>query len=376
MRNLVKSTGALVLGLLVAAALAELLLRATQSADDHARRIPPADLAERIYFVDHPFLPYAGRPFAEYTVFGNDRGVEKQAVAKNNSLGYRTHELPAEKRAGEYTVVTLGGSTTWGALAPTNGQTWPALLEKKLRERYPERPVRVFNLGTNKATIVYSLTALGLVAAELQPDLVVVYHGFNDFGAATAEGYRADHAHFTQDLALDRRWLGLTDALPAILRKSYAAVFFATAVDRAVGVNRLSSYVDRGAEKDSRILDDDVATKAALARNWRHARTVDALARGYGGHALFSTFQYFDGEERNHRLVNDSLRELFERHELPYVDQDALIEDYDRSLQFDECHFTDEGRELIAENFFREIVARGWVGDRAELATDRRDRRP
>jgi len=41
---------------------------------------------------------------------------------------------------------------------------------------------------------------------------------------------------------------------------------------------------------------------------------------------------------------------------MDYVDIDARIPDGDRSLQVDECHFTDAGREIVADSFFRHIM--------------------
>jgi hypothetical protein len=92
--------------------------------------------------------------------------------------------------------------------------------------------------------------------------------------------------------------------------------------DDAISANNLAYYVQRNITVAHL---DDEGIKRVLMREWEHMRTIDAVARGYGGTALFSTFQFFDGEDRHHRLVNESLRTFFTANRLAYVDQEALI---------------------------------------------------
>ena len=56
-------------------------------------------------------------------------------VVEMNSEGYRTHEFEVPKPKGLVRVVCIGGSTT--VAGRTNDETYPALLEKKLRARFP-----------------------------------------------------------------------------------------------------------------------------------------------------------------------------------------------------------------------------------------------
>jgi len=312
-------------------------------------------------WVDHPFLPFAGRPGAEYDVDGVDRGRHVVARVENNSYGFRAHEFPSARRPGDYIVVCLGASTTWGAIAESNAETWPEILERKLQAEYPHRRIRVFNLATQNATVAYSAVVAALVAAHLEPDLFVVYHGFNDFGPVVAPEYRVDHAHHFKDLDIDGMWPGLQRSLPRWLLSSYALTLVTWRIDERWAPNSLSHFAQREIGVDDVLLDSHEATVAALERNWRHLETVHAIADGMGAQALFATFQYFDGDARNSVQVNESLRRVFARRDLDHVDLDALIADNDRALQIDECHFTAEGRELVAAGFFDHIVEHGHV---------------
>jgi hypothetical protein len=237
--------------------------------------------------------------------------------------------------------------------------TWPELLESKLRARYPARNVRVFNLGTQNATVAYSVPVLALIGIHIKPDLVIAYHGYNDLGPATARRYHWDQTHFYKNLALRWRWHGYQKSMPRSWLRSYALAYLTYRADMAIAANALSIYVQQPIEFEQSY--DDAGVKGALARNAQHLRTLAAIARGNGAAVLFSTFQFFDGKDRFLELTNEALRELFEAEGIPYVDQDALIPDFDRSLQFDACHFTHTGDEMMAANFFASIVEHGLL---------------
>jgi lysophospholipase L1-like esterase len=324
----------------------------------------PRDPAADAWWVDHPFLPYVGRPSAEYTTVLAPATGPVSVHVRNNAYGFRAHDLPAlplEKGPDDFVVVVLGESTTWGAYAQSNAETWPERLEAKLRAHDPSRDVRVFNLATPNATSAYSVVVLSLVGVHLRPDLVIAYHGFNDYGPAGAKHYRLDHAHFFRDLRLDDRFNGVQPMIADWMLRSHAVTYVTGLLDRRfVGGNDLAARVTHPLVPDDEIGREDVAL-ARLARNWGHLTTIDALARGWSGRSLFATFQFFDGSDTTYARVNESLRRLFRERDMDYVDLDALIPDRDASLQLDACHFTAAGEERVAESFFRHIVDHGLL---------------
>jgi hypothetical protein len=347
------------LGLVVALGAIELAFRLEFSNDEIRYYIADPVPATGGRWVDHPFFPFVGRPNAEYDFQIPVNGVQANVKVKNNSYGFRSHELPTEKAAGDYFVIALGESTTWGSASETNALTWPELLEARLQAKYPERHVRVFNFGTQNVTVAYSVVALALIGMRIHPDLIIVYHGFNELGVAIAPNYRPDHSHFFRDLGMGLSWPGFQRTMPRILLSSYTIAYLSSLADQRIGANNLSFYVQWPIDFDESL--DDEGVKRGMSRDWEHLMTVEALARGSGARTLYSTFQYFDGKDHSYELVNDSLREFFAAHDLEYVDQDVLIPDFDSTLQYDVCHFTRAGDEMMAENFFRKIVAEGFV---------------
>jgi len=301
-------------------------------------------------WVSHPFLPYIARPNSSWTRSEGDY----QTQVTINSWGFRAHEFPTTKSPADYFVVCLGESTTWGQIAPSNAQTWPELLEAKLQRIIPEKRVQVFNLGLSGATSTVSVASLATIAIHLQPDLVIAYHGFNEWGAARALNFRTDHAHFYNDLVAESAWLGFRQDLPDWARSSFALVRIAAMLDTVLQVKSFLDETTReveGFERDSEV---------AVARLVANLRTLDSIARGHGAKALFSTFQYFTPAVPPYP-VNELLRRMLPEANLEFADIDAAIPDGQRHLQIDDCLFTDAGRKLVAQAFFDRIVALGLL---------------
>ena len=109
-----------------------------------------------------------------------------------NSHGFRTHEFAARKPRGTVRVICVGGSTTVQGL--TNEQTYPALLEARLRKARPSCPVEVLNFGI-------SGTDSGRWLAEsdklfsYEPDLVVQYDAVNDIMRDALPRYVREHPY-------------------------------------------------------------------------------------------------------------------------------------------------------------------------------------
>lgn len=346
-----------VLGVLAAGIVLELGVRAgtllSPSLAEELRRdtsaITGIDLSQ---WVAHPFLPFIGRPDSSYVTRGSHGVIIR---VDNNEYGFRTHPFPARKEPNDRFIVCLGESTTWGSAATDNAATWPELLEAKLAARYPQLNVRVFNLGVPTGTTAYSVAALTLLGVRLHPDLVIVYHGANEYGTMLSTDFRYDHSHHFHDFNPDSAWYGLRRNLPPLLLRSYAVAYTAALIDRRLGVDSMGFHI----VKDNP--DKEAFPSRGVGVTMENLGTIAAIARGEGGEALFSTFQFYDGNSPSPRLLNDALREFFDSRGLWYVDQEKLIPDYDRSINIDEVHFTRKGDEMMAENFFEAIVARGLL---------------
>lgn len=124
-----------------------------------------------------------------------------------DSHGFRRPEIPFEKRAGTTRIAFLGGSTTQGGLRP-----------------YPERTIRLLNeaAGTNRFEALnvacssysthQSLRALSRWVLPRAPDVLVIYHGWNDIDVA-GDGYPDHQKDLAATLATSKAWARSADWL-------------------------------------------------------------------------------------------------------------------------------------------------------------------
>jgi hypothetical protein len=120
----------------------------------------------------------------------NLRGVELPEGGRvdTNSLGLRSPELPP-KAAGEFRILSLGESTTFG-VGVSNDETYSALLEARLNATSSggARRFRVVNAGVPAWSSFQSLTFLEQRGLALEPDLVLFYHEVNDYLPSSLRG--------------------------------------------------------------------------------------------------------------------------------------------------------------------------------------------
>jgi len=90
-----------------------------------------------------------------------------------NSDSLRCPHQPGEFRAKDTNVVFLGDSFTFGMLLEPE-ETFPALVERRLQNRFPERDLKVANFGWVSSSPLLSLRRLEEIGDKYSPDLVVL----------------------------------------------------------------------------------------------------------------------------------------------------------------------------------------------------------
>lgn len=98
--------------------------------------------------------------------------------------GYRGPAFAVRKPAGTLRIVALGASSVFDGNASDSQDdlenTWPHLMGKRLRERGYDN-VEVINAGVPGHTSANSLARLYTQLWMYEPDIVLIYHGWNDF---------------------------------------------------------------------------------------------------------------------------------------------------------------------------------------------------
>jgi lysophospholipase L1-like esterase len=109
----------------------------------------------------------------------SDLSPESRDAQIINGLGFRDDRLERQKAPGEFRVTALGDSCTFGDGVET-WEAYPNALETMLQQANPGRRIQVINAGVPGYTSYQVRRYLETELLAYQPDLVIVYVGFND----------------------------------------------------------------------------------------------------------------------------------------------------------------------------------------------------
>ena len=96
-----------------------------------------------------------------------------------NSMGMRDRERSLQKPPNTFRIVSLGDSHTFG-WGVRQEESYPAVLEKLLTDKYPQRKFEVMNFGVPGYNTVQEVHAFLEKAQKLSPDLVIINFVLND----------------------------------------------------------------------------------------------------------------------------------------------------------------------------------------------------
>jgi lysophospholipase L1-like esterase len=252
-------------------------------------------------------------------------------VVQMNSEGYRTHEFEVPKPKGLVRVICIGGSTT--VAGRTNDETYPAFLEKKLRERFPGLPVEVLNLGVSSVTTEYWRGRLGRVFGY-EPDILVQYEAINDIAWRHFPEYAREHRvryWAYKSLLLQRVFPFPVEEFDPYLKATLETMGATARACRENGVAYLAgSFASPDPGRARGDFRRHLDTSAEFWTRWFPMPSYPTLA------ALLA---------RHNRLFV----EFANRNHVPHV----LVHEQltDPALFIDVCHFTPEGIERLADTF-------------------------
>jgi lysophospholipase L1-like esterase len=119
-----------------------------------------------------------------------------ESVIRMNNFGFRGADIEFDK-GDRYRIFALGESSTFGATIRPDDRPWPDVLATMIKSRLRcERPIEVINAGTGGYTLEHNIERVRRDIAPLRPDLVLSYHGLNgmrflDIDPAAAEAQQA-----------------------------------------------------------------------------------------------------------------------------------------------------------------------------------------
>jgi lysophospholipase L1-like esterase len=296
----------------------------------------------------HPYISYEIKP--DY----------KSKQVQINSLGYRGRSFSAKKPEGVYRVIALGASTTYGIYNQQN-RTYPFLLEKKLQEDLHTKNIEVINAGLVSATTTESLIRFSLRIAPLEPDMIIIYHGYNDLVPRMFNDFSGDYFHYRKIMKSD---FHIYEKL--YLYKIFNAALLRRINEKVIMNQNLLHYTwkfDNLPDIPQRVENFNATSSDVFKRNFKDIIT---LARAADIQVVLMTFAFDDQQKNWNNYMPDELwgkgirennlvvKALAEQYDLPLVKFYEYGES-DRRIFADSIHMNEYGNLKKAELIAQEI---------------------
>ena len=232
-----------------------------------------------------------GLAFLNYGLSPTHEGV--------NSRGYRGPEIAVPKPAEVYRIVALGGSTTFGLFLENWRLAYPHRLQRHLRRAHGYSHVEVVNAGAPQYTTWESAVNMLLRVPELEPDMVIIYHGINDVGVRLT-----DPEYFDGLYSAKGYWTDQEDPLPpfSLLRFGMQRLGFELQADYRLDAKfrvpaGIRSCMPGGSALDGYCSGFDMAARDVLRANppkyfERNMRSMIRLAHDMNSETLLLTWAY------------------------------------------------------------------------------------
>ena len=248
-------------------------------------------------------------------------------------------------------VACIGASTTGNYISDQSGvYSYPLELERLLRKKYPSREIEVINFGQGGYNSSDILIRLALQVVDYSPDIVIVYHGYNDIRNYLTEGFRADYAHSCKNISSDLWRFRIGCFIPRLHISLFDFLISMSFPDNVR--NSLLNLVSFGD------IDLDADPSAGLAAFKRNISSIVDISNGIGAQIILCSYAHYLHEgiisQNNHiryseivEMENQKLREIASEKGSTLVDIANLMP---RSPEYfvDSVHFTPIGMQTIA----------------------------
>ena len=306
--------------------------------------------------IPHPFLSFAYKPHSiinqnqklPYPLHTNKYYSFKKPL-EINSLGHFGPEPKKEKT--KIRVLCLGASTTANNISDGNlDYSYPGALQDYLGDKY-----EVLNCGIGGWTSIDILINFQLNLLKLKPDIVILYHGYNDLQYHLMQNVRTDYSHGRSNLGEVINKIKNAARLPKIrFWHSYEFI-----KDKLFGTGNVRNDV---LQLINKLPIDYLKPYDSLNIEKNILENIFILCKHHEIKMITSSFAYYNYKsdmvlnklEKGIKLENRNIEELSKKYNSTYVDNASLIPSEDE-YYVDVIHFTPRGMKLLAKNF-REAI--------------------
>ncbi len=325
----------------------------------------------------HPFTGFTFKPNQEFP--GGHPRQKELALIRTDAHGFLTgpERLTLQKGEDEIRIAMIGASTTANIWLNFE-ENWPGRLGEKIRHALPAKNVTVINAGVPGFNSAQSIGNLALRVMPFKPDLVIVYHGYNDLKVVRPEfEAKPDYSNVhTRPYGQYERPNWIIRLLNTSMSYVRARNAYREYKKATTNIDVLTSEIrlDRMPTSAEAVFEHNIRMLVACARAGgarvvlSSFATLHDISPGKGTESL-STMQHeelyslarfmpglsldgvFDGISR----YNLRLREISKEQNTGWVDNANLIAHEDENF-VDRVHFSKVGAERMAENFFPVVL--------------------
>lgn len=317
------------------------------------------------YYYRTPYERY-NSTLGRYELIPNTRIIANGKELLINSKGFAGPEFESQKPVGVYRIFALGDSCTFGYWK----HAYPGILQQLIDSKDFGQRFEIINAGIEGYNAEYALRRLKEDVLQYEPDMVIIYIGWNDIMKANPDNLSAVGGHTWITQVMERSYLVkayrkliffyLRPLImkPKVIEDESEAHAFDDFVPLRFQGN-LEEMVETLQEKRITPL---LLTLPSVVRS---GMTYEALERE---HVVFPYYAGAYSVEKFlslHGSYNSAIRRTAVKYNVPVVDLDAIFNTYNKDdLFWDTMHPSVKGQRVIAESLLDavgELVEQGKI---------------
>ncbi len=288
------------------------------------------------------------------------------ATTSTNNLGYVNgdeggRDIIIPKPRDLYRINCLGASTTQNTLKEKGKNeifSYPILLEKKLKKKFNFN-LEVNNCGTGGYTSADLLVRFLLQNIDTKPDLVILYHAYNDIRSYLTNNFESDYSHSRKNLGENYYKFYLGSLIPYI-----PINFINYFINKWLSQNHRYSLID-SISRGKINLDNHKNLDNGIEIYKRNLQNLITICKSRNIKMILCSFSFylhdFVKDEKIHNLYeeivireNAVMEELAKTNDVDFIDIYNLMPRVDENF-LDTIHLTPAGMEILAEEISKKI---------------------
>jgi len=292
--------------------------------------------------------------------YGTPNYISENGLNIHNSLGYRGGEIETPKPKNMFRIITIGGSTTYNTGIEFWKDDFARQLQEELKEKYENENIEVINAGLGSWNTWESLINLEFKLIDLEPDMIIIYHGINDVTTRIVNPsvYKSDNSGLRKQWQIPKIPFIFHSALLRYLANYQINLLDIIDSNEGNEGMEYSGFTEKLNNTAVGVL--DINKPIYFERN---LRSMIAIAEEYDIDVLLSTFAISDEVGVHSKLPsiikgvkqhNEVIKKVAELKNVSLIDFESQMPK-DARYWGDGIHLTKEGIGLKAELFTRFI---------------------